>query len=92
VRGFEPEIYAISGRHYSGRFFWTTFLTAPTRAYKREQWLAEDLAELRRRPPRYAVTQSFQQSGLDSPLWFEQLGYSRRAEIGVFTVLERAAR
>lgn len=88
VRGFEPEIYAISGRHFTGRFFWTTFLASPTRKYKREQWLAEDRRALERHPPRYAVMFAAVETGIDSASWFEELGYERRIEIGAFVVLE----
>jgi hypothetical protein len=88
VRGFEPQIYAGSGLHYTGRFFWTAFLTMSTRLYKRKAWLAEDLAALRNDPPRWAVTLTHSLRGIDSPAWFEKRGYVRRAGIGSFTVLE----
>jgi 4-amino-4-deoxy-L-arabinose transferase-like glycosyltransferase len=89
VRGFEPEVYAISGRHYTGRFFWTNFLTAPRRRYRREQWLAEDRAALEAHPPKFAVAINVVSEGVDSPQWFERLGYVRRVEFGAFTILER---
>lgn len=91
VRGFEPQIYAISGRHYTGRFFWTTFLTAPKREYRREQLLAEDVAALRRHPPRYAITLDMAESGIDSPKWLESHGYAKRVTFGVFAILEHVA-
>jgi hypothetical protein len=91
VRGFEPEIYALSGRHFTGRFFWSTFLTGSGRMYRRDQLLAEDRAEIERHPPRYAVALRFMDSGVDSPTWFEALGYTRRVDIGGFAILERPA-
>jgi hypothetical protein len=89
VRGFESEVYAISGRHYTGRFFWTTFLTAPRRKYRREEWLAEDRAALEAHPPRFAVTLNIVSDGIDSPQWFERLGYTKRVDFGAFTILEK---
>lgn len=90
VRGFEPQIYARSGLHYTARFFWTAFLTMPTRRYRRDEWLAEDAEALRRNPPRWAVTLSHTPFGLDSAASFEHLGYSKRLVLENFTVLERA--
>jgi hypothetical protein len=89
VRGFEPEIYAISGRHFTGRFFWTTFLTEPRRVYRREALLAEDRAAIEAHPPRYAVALNLVHEGVDSDEWFEERGYVRRVDIGGFSVLER---
>ncbi|HVW25194.1 MAG TPA: hypothetical protein VHC69_07460 [Polyangiaceae bacterium] len=89
VRGFEPEIYAKSGLHFTGRFFWTSFLTMPTRSYRRAELLDEDLQAIVKHPPRFAVALSAASDGLDSAAWFERLGYVRRVETGTFTVLER---
>jgi hypothetical protein len=90
VRGFEPEIYALSGLHFTGRFFWTTFLTNSRRRYHRDELLAEDRAEMVRHPPRYAVALGSTDTAIDSAGWFEELGYVRRVDIGRFVVLERA--
>ena len=56
VRGVSAEIYAVSGCAAPTRFFWTSFLTSPTRAYQRDAWLAEDDAALAAHPPRWMVT------------------------------------
>lgn len=90
VRGFEPEIYAYCGCWYTGRFFWTSWLTQPSRAYRRQDYLAEDLAELERHPPRFVVALTRIREGVDSIEWFEKLGYRRRrAVLPYFTILER---
>lgn len=90
VRGFAPEIYALAHRRYGGRFFWTLFLTMPSRAYHRQEWLAADAAELARIRPRFVVTLSWDHSGGPSSAErFESSGYARRVEIGEFDVLER---
>jgi 4-amino-4-deoxy-L-arabinose transferase-like glycosyltransferase len=88
VRGFQPQIYAVAQRRYAGRFFWTTFLVNPARAYKRAEWLAEDRAVLAKNPPRYVVTVW---PGLDNdnPDWWYPFGYSERARFGDLVVLER---
>jgi hypothetical protein len=90
VRGFEPEIYATSGLHYTGRFFWTAFLTMPSRSYRRRELLREDYRALMRDMPRFVVALTGAPRGIDSPGWFEHRGYFRRVQIGSFTVLERA--
>ncbi len=90
VRGFEPEIYATSGLHYTGRFFWTAFLTMPSRSYRRRELLREDYRALMRDMPRFVVALTGAARGIDSPGWFEHRGYFRRVQIGSFTVLERA--
>jgi len=89
VRGFQPEVYAVANRHHHGRFFWTTFLVNPARAYKREEWLAEDARDLREHPPRYLVALTDVHEGLDSPEYYETLGYRRVTTFPGFTVLER---
>lgn len=75
VRGFEPAIYAISGRRAPTRFFWTSWLTDSTRAYKRIQWLSEDRAALRRGRPRYFVVFNGIQTGTASARYAMSLGY-----------------
>ncbi len=89
VRGFEPQIYALTGMSYGGRFFWTTFLTMPTRAYRRDEWLARDREDLVRIRPRFVVSVKSAASGADSASYFSELGYAPRADIGAFEVLER---
>jgi 4-amino-4-deoxy-L-arabinose transferase-like glycosyltransferase len=92
VRGFEPEIYAVADRRYPGRFFWTTFITSPVRAYKRAEWLAEDSDALARNPPRYVVTLSEIHEGPDSSEYFYTRGYIERVRINALTILEHAPR
>ena len=89
VRGFQPEIYAVAERRHGGRFFWTTFLTNPARAYRRAEWLAEDRRDLDTRPPRYAVILASATEGPDSAAYFP--GYERRVAFGNLVVLERPA-
>lgn len=87
VRGFNPEIYAIANRRHQGRFFWTTFITQPSRAYRRAEWLAEDLRDLREHPPRYSVVLAGVNEGPDSATYFP--GYVERMRAGELIVLER---
>lgn len=91
VRGFQPEIYAIAERHHAGRFFWTTFITNPARAYRRDEWLKEDRDAIVAHPPRYAVALRDIQDGPDSPGFFERLGYRRVETIGHFVIMEPAS-
>lgn len=88
VRGFEPEIYAVADRRYDGRFFWTSQLTVSTRAYRREDYLAEDAAWLDAHPPRFVVAGK-DDEGPDAPAFFYARGYALRAKIGYFLVLEK---
>jgi hypothetical protein len=90
VRGYEPQIYASAQRDYAGRFFWSPWLTMPSREYRRAEWLAADLEALARTAPRFAVAYEAAIPGLDSVAWFEARGYLRRATFGLFVVLERA--
>jgi hypothetical protein len=92
VRGFEPEIYAIAHRRHVGRFFWTTFLTNPARAYRREEWLAEELRDFTEHPPKYVVTIERLHEGLDSAEYHEARGYTRVAAFPGYVILERAAK
>ena len=88
VRGFQPEVYAICGRHHAGRFFWSTFLTNPARAYRREEWLAEDARDRELHPPKYIVTVPWAHDGLDSAEYYESRGYVRVAAFPSFIVIE----
>lgn len=88
VRGFQPEMYAVANRRHRGRFFWTTFLTNPARAYKRDLWLAEDAADLKANPPRYLVALGAIHEGLDSAEVYESLGYRRVTTVRTFVILE----
>lgn len=92
VRGFQPEIYAVAQRRHSGRFFWTTFLVNPARAYRRSEWLAEDLADLKANPPKYVVALTHIPEGPDSVAYFRALGYRPVEVMWEFTIMERAPR
>jgi 4-amino-4-deoxy-L-arabinose transferase-like glycosyltransferase len=90
VRGFEPEIYAISRRRYGGRFFWTSFLTDPRRAYRRDEWLAQDREQLVARSPRWVVAIAWVHVGPDAPEYFAPLGYVVRREMDGYAIMEKA--
>ncbi|MBK8213519.1 MAG: glycosyltransferase family 39 protein [Myxococcales bacterium] len=92
VRGFQPEIYVVAHRRHAGRFFWTTFLTNPARAYRREEWLAEELRDFTEHPPKYVVALDFMHEGLDSAEYHEARGYTRVAAFPGYVILERAAK
>ena len=53
----------MSRRHHGGRFFWTTFLVNPARAYRRDEWFREDMQELLAHPPKYVVALTEAQTG-----------------------------
>jgi len=89
VRGFEPQIYALANRRHVGRFFWTTFIVNPDRAYRREEWLAEDLRDVTEHPPKYIVSIDWAQSSVDSKAWAEQLGYERVELIGDAAIMAK---
>ncbi|MGD0528689.1 MAG: hypothetical protein ABSE49_26370 [Polyangiaceae bacterium] len=89
VRGVATEVYVVSGMRAPGRFFWTTFLTRPSRRYRREEWLAEDAAAIDAKKPRWAVTSSDATEGPESEGFFARRGYAERTRIGPYTVLER---
>jgi hypothetical protein len=89
VRFFEPQIYAISGLHHTGRFFWTMFLTDSRRAYSRDVWRSEDEAVFREKPPDYVVALLRSYDHIDDCRWFrEWLGYRQVYRAGRFCVLE----
>jgi hypothetical protein len=92
VRGVAAEIYAVSRLHApADRFFWTTWLTLPSRAYRRDDWLREDRAAISRAPPRWVVANAHVTEGPESSEWFRPYGYTERTRIGGFIVLERDA-
>lgn len=89
VRGMAAEIYAIARRRAPGRFFWSLFLTLPTRAYHRDAWLREDRDAIERDPPRFVVAYADIHDGPDSVEWFLPLGYAVRERIAGFVILDR---
>lgn len=96
VRGFEPEIYAISGLSYGGRFFWDDYLVNPKRAYRRDEWLVQDGADIERVRPRWIVAYRLRP---EMPTWhppkfhmaetYEDRGYKVVMEVYGYSVLER---
>jgi hypothetical protein len=89
VRGVAAEIYVVSGLHAPGRFFWTAFLTRPSRRYRREALLDEDSAVIDAKKPRWVVTWTETREGPESEGYFLPRGYVERAQVGPYTVLER---
>lgn len=89
VRGFEPQIYAISGLEAHGRFFWTTFLITPEWAYRMNEWREEDRRVFVESPPRWVLALDFVHEGVDSAEYFYPLGYKRITDIDhQYVVLE----
>lgn len=91
VRGFEQTIYAVANRRAATRFFWTRWLTEPRRAYRRDEWLAQDETALRQHPPRFVVVSERARGGPASEAYFEARGYRRCFRHGRLLVLSRAA-
>jgi hypothetical protein len=91
VRGVAAEIYVVSGLHAPGRFFWTAFLTRPSRRFHRRAWLAEDAAVIDAKKARWVVTSTAASEGPESESYFLDRGYLERTRIGPYTVLERGA-
>jgi len=89
VRGVAAEIYVVSGLHAPGRFFWTAFLTRPSRSFRREALLAEDAAVIDAKKPRWVVTWTETRDGPESAGYFLPRGYVERTRVGPYTVLER---
>jgi hypothetical protein len=87
VRGESAEIYVLSGRRAPGRFFWSLFLSSPTRAYHREAWLREDALAIATHPPRYVVVRTAAKRGPDSAAWFAPLGYRVLRTCGAWAIL-----
>jgi 4-amino-4-deoxy-L-arabinose transferase-like glycosyltransferase len=92
VRGFDPEMYITAHRRYGCRFFWTLFLTMPSRAYRRPEFLAEDRACVETTLPAYVVATTSAHDGPDSPEWFAAWGYHAVFARADFTVMARGER
>jgi len=90
VRGEAAEIYVIADRRAPGRFFWSTFLSSPTRAYRRDDWLGEDARAITEHPPRFVVVRRVVASGPDSAAWFAPRGYQTVRSVGAWLILSRA--
>ena len=88
VRGFEPELYVIAERRFNGRFFWTTFLSTPSWAYRMQDWIVEDRRVFERAPPRWVLALDWAEYGVDSPAYFEALGYVRSQALPPFVLME----
>lgn len=88
VRRFEPEIYALSDRSCSSPFFWTYWLTEPSRAYRRGEYLEADREALERTRPKIMVSRREARVGeIDDASYAERLGYVRRKEIGPYILM-----
>jgi hypothetical protein len=88
VRSFEPQIYALTGMRCPSRFFWTAWITDARRVYHREEWLAQDRAALDRSHPRFVTVKTEANGDVDQEPYFTAMGYTPRAAIGEFHVLE----
>jgi len=100
VRSYEPEIYVLSSRRYGGRFFWSDWLTSPRRAYRRDEWLAEDARDFERVAPTWVVALPpvldpwewdwFRtRADIESAAFYESRGFERRAVFGPYVILHR---
>jgi hypothetical protein len=92
VRGYEPQLYARSRRHWTGRFFWSGHLmVVPGR--ERDEYLAQDTADFEREPPETVVAlNDAPRDSRDSPAWFVRRGYVERERFGPFVILTRGPR
>jgi|GEM_PF-1540066 len=88
VRGFEPQIYAESGRRYRGRFFSTEVITDPRRSQQGERWLDEERRAVESDPPALVVTPSASGEIVGAD-WHASFGYVERARFGSLRVLAR---
>jgi hypothetical protein len=89
VRGFNTQIYVVAHRYYSGRFYWSSFLTDPTRMMRPQEWRTEDEEHWKRVKPRFIVTT--QPAGaVVGPQEYRAFGYVDRAQFGIYQVLEYA--
>lgn len=91
VRGFNPEVYAVARRRYGGRFFWSNFLVDPRRAYRREDYFAEDDRAFVATKPRYIVTLTAARGSIDATDYYLSRGYARVNLFGMLELLERTA-
>lgn len=93
VRRFEPEVYALSERACSSPFFWTYWLTEPSRAYHRDEFLAEDRTAIEgARPIIIATRRESRRGEVDDAVYAEKLGYVRTKEIGPYILMVDASR
>ena len=88
IRGFEPLMYAVAGRYFPGRFFWTSFLTMPEWAYRMDRWVEEDRDVFRNTPPRFVVAPTSEHAGVNAEEYFVPFGYVRRALVDGWAILE----
>jgi Dolichyl-phosphate-mannose-protein mannosyltransferase len=90
VRGFLPEVYVIARRSAPGRFFWSTPLTDTRRAYRADEWRAEDRESVSRLPPVFVVVLAGVHAGPDSAEYYRDSGYLPETQIGRLMILKRA--
>jgi 4-amino-4-deoxy-L-arabinose transferase-like glycosyltransferase len=86
ARGFQPQLYSLTGLYYGGRFYWSNFLSDAARAYRREEYLREDEGAFFAIQPRWAVVLN-SGIGVESPDWFLSRGCSSEKVFSKFTVL-----
>lgn len=92
VRGFAPEIYALSNRRYPGRFFWTSGYTDFLKEYPGVRaWREQDRLVFDAAHPRFVVV-STAAAAPESRADLERAGYVARATFGTSTVFVRARR
>jgi hypothetical protein len=89
VRGFEPVIYMESGLRYGGRFFESTWITQKRFSTLTGVNAIEDYAFFKANPPRWVVAFSHLDTGIDAAKTYESMGYVRRTNVAVFSILER---
>jgi hypothetical protein len=85
IRGFEPDLYATSGRSYGGRFFYTQPLVTGACLYRRGEWLERYREELARLQPPVIITLPSVDMGPDSREFYA--GTHSEGRIGGFDVL-----
>lgn len=88
VRGYEPDVYLLSGRRYKGRFFTTSQLMWKNCAYNRGAWLAQDREDIARTRPSVVVS-ILATPGPDAKETFLPLGYAERFRTLHFFALTR---
>jgi hypothetical protein len=97
VRGYEPSIYVTAQRSYGGRFATAHHLTSRKVFYRRDEWRAQDRADIERIKPRFVVAQRHRDDwpgwpeppDIDDAKWIEQFGYQPVYAAYEFVILER---
>lgn len=87
VRGFCTQTYFAAHRYYSGRFYWSSFLTDPNRMMRPEEWRREDEEHWKSVKPRFIVT-IHPTAPVNGSEEYIRFGYVEREHYGLYTVLE----